>query len=297
MRRSLMNNLVEIYCDVDDFFKKYERTWTINMLGNGSVKRLRHSALSPGEIMTIVVLFHMSGYRTFKDFYLKYVYPHLKAAFPKLVSYSQMVRLKQSVLMPLCAYLTHKKGSATGISYVDSTPIRVCHNKRINRHKTFAGLAQRGKCSMGWFYGFKLHLVVNEQGELVSFCVTPGNTDDRKPVPKMAKSLWGKLFGDRGYISSKLTKQLREQKVQLITSIRGNMKNKLLPLMDKILLRKRFLIETINDQLKNISQIEHSRHRSVINFMVNIVAGLIAYTLQPKKPSLNIRKNQLALMS
>jgi IS5 family transposase len=173
----------------------------------------------------------------------------------------------------------------------------VCHNRRIHSHQVFKKIARRGKTSVGWFYGFKLHLVVNDRGELLAFQVTPGNVDDRKPVPRLANGLTGKLFRDRGYISQKLFETLLEQDLQLITKLRKGMKNKLLPLADKLLLRKRALIETINDQLKNISQIEHTRHRSVINWMVNLLAGLVAYTHQPKKPSLNLSQNQLKLLS
>ena len=172
------------------------------------------------------------------------------------------------------------------ISFMDSTPIKVCHNRRIQRHKVFDGLAARGKTSMGWFYGFKLHLVVNEHGEILSFMLTPGNVDDRKPVPHLLKGVFGKVFADKGYISQALFAQLWEQDIQLITGIRKNMKNTLMEMTDKLLLRKRAIIETINDQLKNISQIEHSRHRSVANFLTNLLAGLIAYMLRPKKPSL-----------
>jgi hypothetical protein len=160
----------------------------------------------------------------------------------------------------------------------------------------FAGWAARGKTSMGRFYGVKLHLVVNDQGELLACRLTPGNTDDRKPVPGLVAHLTGKLFGDKGYISSKLALQLVKQGLHLITPIRRNMKNRLLPLFDKLLLRQRAIIETINDQLKNISQIEHTRHRSIANFMVNLVAGLIAYCHQPKKPSLNLSPAQLRLL-
>ena len=141
---------------------------------------------------------------------------------------------------------------------------------------------------MGWFYGFKLHLIVNDRGELLTFYLTPGNVDDRKPVPHMTRPLWGKLFGDKGYISKALFNELFKRGLQLITGIRKNMQNRLMPMMDKILLRKRAIIETINDQLKNISQIDHTRHRSVNNFLVNLVAGLIAYTHQPKKPSIKL---------
>ncbi len=150
---------------------------------------------------------------------------------------------------------------------------------------------------MGWFFGFKLHVVVNDQGELLAFQVTPANVDDRKPVPKLTRNVFGKLFGDKGYLSKALFETLLEQGLQLITSIRKNMKNRLLPLLDKLLLRKRAIIETINDQLKNISQIEHTRHRSVVNFVVNLICGLIAYSHQSHKPSLNLGKNQLILLN
>jgi hypothetical protein len=183
-------------------------------------------------------------------------------------------------------------GSCTGISFIDSTRLPVCHNKRIQRHKVFEVLAARGKSSMGWFYGFKLHLVVNEHGEILSFCLTPGNVDDRNPVPELARELFGKLFGDKGYLSQPLFEQLYAQDIQLITPIRKNMKNKLIPLADKVMSRKRSIIETINDQLKNISQILHTRHRSVTNFAVNLIAGLIAYTHQEKKPSLNLSEKE-----
>jgi transposase len=164
----------------------------------------------------------------------------------------------------------------------------VCGNKRIERNRVFAGCAKRGKTTMGWFFGFKLHLVINECGELLAATMTPGNVDDRKPVPSLVRRLIGKLFGDKGYISASLFQELWDHGLQLITSVRSNMKNRLMPWMDKIMLRKRSLIETVNDQLKNITQVEHTRHRSVLNFMVNLVAGLICYTHQPKKPTLRI---------
>jgi hypothetical protein len=190
--------------------------------------------------------------------------------------------------VPLCNYLHTRKGRCTGITFADSTPLAVCHNKRIARHKVFDGYATRGKCSMGWYFGFKLHLMVNDQGELLAFRVSPGEVDDRDPVERMAEELWGHLYGDRGYISKVLHDVLLAKGLKLITLIRRNMKPRLMRLWDRLMLRKRFLIETINDQLKNVSQIEHSRHRSLTGFMVNLVAGLIAYTFQPKKPSLGL---------
>ena len=178
--------------------------------------------------------------------------------------------------------------------YRSTTSLKVCKNKRIARNRVFAGVAARGKTTIGWFYGFKLHLVINDQGELLGVRLTPGNCDDRKPVEQMTGGLVGKLFGDKGYISKDLFEKLFSRGLQLITTLRKNMKPKLLPLWDKLMLRKRSLIETVNDQLKNISQIEHTRHRSVSGFMVNLLAGLIGYTHQPKKPAIRwLKQNQL----
>lgn len=153
------------------------------------------------------------------------------------------------------------------------------------------GIAKKGRSSIGWFFGFKIHLVINERGEILSFAITPGNVDDRAPVSQLVKhSIFGKLFGDKGYISADLFKRLLEQGVELITRLRSNMKNHLMSWFDKLLLRKRCLIETVVDQLKNISQIERSRHRSVKNFIVNLLGGLIAYSLREKKPSIKMEK-------
>lgn len=180
-------------------------------------------------------------------------------------------------------------GACTGISFVDSTPIAVCHNRRIPQHKTFDGIAQRGKNSADWFSGFKLHLVVNDRGELLACQLTAGNVDDRSPVPRLIKRLFGWLFGDKGYLSQPLVKELLETfGVRLVTKLKSNMKPRLMSLTDHLLLRKRSILETIVDQLKNISQIEYTRHRSLANFMVNLVCGLLAYCHQPLKPSLNL---------
>lgn len=236
--------------------------------------------------MTIVICFHYAHYRTLKAYYMEQVCVAWRAEFPGLVSYSRFVELMPCVLVPLCAYLESCRGRCTGISFVDSTPIAVCKNPRIHQHRVFAGLAQRGKNSVGWFFGFKLHLVVNHHGELLAWHLTAGNVDDRQPVPQLTLGLVGKLIGDKGYLSQPLLERLLQQGVQLITPLRKNMPNRLLPLVDKLLQRKRALLETINDQLKNQAQIEHSRHRSPTNFLVNLVAGLIAYCQQEKKPSL-----------
>jgi hypothetical protein len=281
--------LTAMFCDIDDFCKRFEPIYHRHLLQAGHRYRSRQPALALSEIMTILVYFHQSHYRTFKHYYMDCVIPRLRPYFPTLVSYTRFVELIPRALVPLCCYLHTRKGQCTGIAFIDSTPLRVCHNRRIASHKVFAGWATRGKTSMGWFYGFKLHVIVNDAGELLAFCLTPGHVDDRKPVPMLTPRLLGQLFGDRGYISQALHDTLLAQGLELLTKIRKNMKNRLMRWWDKVLLRKRVLIETINDQLKNISQIEHTRHRSVPGFMVNLLCGLVAYSFQPKKPSLGFR--------
>jgi hypothetical protein len=184
----------------------------------------------------------------------------------------------------------------TGIAFIDSTSIAVCHNKRIRRNKVFKNLAQRGKTTSGWFYGFKLHLIINDRGEILAFQLTPGNISDVSMAETISKGILGKLFGDKGYVSAKLTKQLFERGLHLFTTVKSKMKQKLLSLRDKLLLRKRSIIETVNDQLKNISQIEHTRHRSPQNFLINLLSGITAYSLQPKKPSLKFDPIEKALL-
>ena len=253
------------------------------------------SRLSLSEVMTILVAFHGTGggYRNFKSFYTLYVQRNMKHLFLEIVSYTRFVELIKLAGIPLFIFLTKRTGKVTGIAFIDSTKLVVCNNKRITSNKVFNELAKLGKSTMGWFYGFKLHLIVNEHGEILSFYLSPGNMDDRKPVPKITKGLWGKLFGDKGYISHKLSELLLNNGLQLLTPLKKNMKNKLIPLNDKILLRKRSIIETINDVLKNSCHIEHTRHRSPVNFLVNLLAGLIGYSYREKLPKINFTNKEI----
>ena len=239
--------------------------------------------------MTITVMYHLSGYRTFKWYCTKYVQTNLRAYFPKLVSYNRFVEIMQSITVPLILYLIQGGfGKCSGINFIDSTSLDVCDPRRIHSHKVFRGFAERGKTSMGWFFGFKLHLVINDRGEILSVCLTPGNVSDKdwSVMSRLTKNIFGKLFGDKSYLSSKLFDQLWERNIQLVTKLRKNMKNKLMTITDKILLRKRALIESVNDFLKNICDVEHSRHRSVNNFVVNTISALVAYSFLPKKPAI-----------
>ena len=247
--------------------------------------------MSDSEVITIVTLFHLKGYRCLKHFYIQYVQQHMKSDFPETVSYNRFVELQQKALMPMAVFLQICcLGKCTGISFIDSTPIRVCHIRREFQHKTFKGLATKGHCSMGWFFGFKLHIVINDKGEILDFLFTQANVDDRAPLKdkNFHDKIFGKLIADKGYISKTLFDQLFIDGIHLITKIKKNMKNSLMLIQDKVLLRKRALVETVYDELKNQCQIEHTRHRSFENFISNLISGLIAYSFIDKKPSLNL---------
>jgi len=292
------DKITDIFYLVDEFCLEFEKSIQKHTLGN---KPKRKPRMSCSEVITIMVIFHTCGFRNMKHFYIHYVQKHMSDQFPQTVSYNRFLELMQGATLPMSIFLkTCCMGKGTGISFIDSTPIRVCKNKRIKRNKVFNGLAQLGKSTMGYFFGFKLHIVINDKGELLNFVITPGNTDDREPLksPSFIKTLKGKLYADKGYINKALTQLLFLDGLHLITSIRNNMKNVLMELKDKILLRKRSVIETVNDELKNICQIEHSRHRSFSNFLTNLISGLIAYSFFPKKPAIKyqpVETNQLAV--
>lgn len=253
-------NLIELYCDVDDFLKIFLKSWNKQLISSGEKRRIRNSRLSISEIITILIFFHTSRIRDFKHYYLLQICGELRTYFPQALSYSRFVALIPTVVVPLCAYLQSRKQITSGISFVDSTSITVCHSKRIYGHKVFKNFAKLGKSTKGWFYGFKLHLICNHDGELVSCKFTAGNVDDRKPLPDLTKNMYGRLF-------------------------------------DKIMLHKRSMIESINNQLKNVFHLEHSRHRSPINGFMNMLSAVIAYTHHANKPSIGLSKKEVVMLT
>lgn len=292
------DKITEIFYITDEFCKYFKFYISSRIIGNPPKRK---PIMTDSEVITIMILFHYGGFRNFKHFYMNYVQAHLTKEFPKTVSYNRFVELMQSAVFPLTIMSkTCCLGECTGISFIDSTPIRVCKNKRIKRNKVFEGIAEVGKSTMGYFYGFKLHFIINDKGEILNFVITQANVDDREPLKNehFISKIKGKLYGDKGYISSQLSNMLFVDGLHLITTIRNNMKNSLMELKDKIMLRKRSVIETINDELKNMCQIEHSRHRSFGNFITNIISGIVAYCFFPKKPAIKyetINSNQISL--
>ena len=282
----MKKDITECFTFVDDFCLQYDLPFQGHTLPSKR-KPTRIPGLAISEIMTIVLLFHQSPAKNFKFFYESYLQLY-RSEFPNLPSYNRFVELQQrclghfhALLMTLCTMAKH-----TGITYIDSTPIPVCHNKRERRHRVFKGLAAKGKSTMGWFFGFKLHLIINEKGELLNAQLTPGNISDCVPVRQMTSNLLGLLFGDKGYIDKVLFSDLHKRGLKLVTGIKKNMKNKLMLLREKILLRKRSIIETVNGVLKEDFQISHRRHRSYINGFIHIFSTLVAYALKSKKPAI-----------
>lgn len=295
--------LISIFCDVDDFCKKFEPELQKILLEKLEIdspdtirRRVRKRKLSMSELITIIVFFHQAGYRTFKDYYTRFVLIILKKYFNNLVRYNKFINLMKTCLFPLFVFSQGCMGKCTGISFVDSTVLTVCHPRRIHSHRVFKGVANRGKTSTGWFYGFKLHLVINERGQILAYMLSPGNVDDRKPVPELSKNLTGKLFGDKGYLSCKLFAKLYERGLEIITKLKLNMKNKLMSLVDKLLLKQRGLIESVNNKLKNCCYIEHHRHRSRCNFLVNLIGGIVAYSYDQRKPSIRLTQHARELL-
>lgn len=285
------SKLIEIFCSADDFCLEFIPLFEERLLNSGAIIRQRDRSLDMSEMLTIVIFYHQCRFRHFKHYYIHFVQVYLKDYFPDLPSYSRMIQYMPHTLVPLLAFLKACcLGTTTGKQFVDSSPLVVCHNRRIHTHKTFAGLARRGKTSVGWFFGFKLHLIINDLGEVVSFVISPGNTSDvnRDVMLKLCKGVWGKLFGDKGYISKTLAQELKELGTELITKVRKNMKPKPITLMDRLSLMKRGLIECAIDALKNQAYIEHSRHRSFGGFLINILSAICAYSFEDHKPSAKI---------
>jgi hypothetical protein len=278
-------DITALDCCLDDFCKVFA-DWEVHRLIPSPTTRQRSGKLSRAEMLFIVVLFHLSPYKNFQVFYLYGIGCQHRACFGALPHYDRFVSLMPRLFVPLMVLIHSSRGEETGIYVADATKLAVCHNRRINRHKVFDGLAARGKTSMGWFFGLKLHLVINHKGQVMALKITPGNTADSTVLDATSWRLSGTIDADKGYIGRELFNKLWQRGLHLITGIRRNMRNYLIPLADKLMLRKRFIIETVLNILKGEMGLEHSRHRSVVNAMVHTLSCLVAYAFRPGKPSI-----------
>ena len=263
MHKNLELKLIEIFCTCNDFLQEYGKEIECRLIPPSLLDSHRaklQCGLCISEMMAIEIFYHLQGSKCFKYYYRFFVEEHLREYFPGLVSYNRFVQLKPRLFLYLFIFmLAYRLGKQTGTYYIDSARIVVCHNLRIHSRKVFEGLAKRGKSSTGWFFGLKLHLVINSFGEVVSFLITPGIVSDNNLELglKLCKGLCGKIFGDKGYISGNLSDHLSEQGLNLITKVRKNMKNKLLSLEDRALLDKRGVIESVIEILLNYNSILH----------------------------------------
>jgi hypothetical protein len=281
-------DITALYCCLDDFCKAF-KDWETHRLIPSPTTRQRSGKLSRAEMLFIMVLFHLSPYKNFKTFYLYGIGVQHRACFGDLPHYDRFVSLMPRLFTPLMVLLHSLSGEETGIYFGDSSKLAVCHNRRIDRHQVFDGLAARGKTSMGWFFGLKLHVVINHKGQIMALKITSGNTADSTVLDEITRHLKGKLYADKGYISHEVFHKLWQRGLHLITGIRRNMRNHLMLLGDKIMLRKRFVIETVFDILKGEMGLEHTRHRSPVNAMVHVLSCLVAYAYRPGKPAISLK--------
>jgi hypothetical protein len=287
----MKKDITDLFVFIDDFCKATDFYINSHLFDNNLklIKPTRVLQMTNQEIVTIVLLYQQSPCKNFKYFYNSYLQLY-KNEFPNMVTYERFVAIKPRILMYLQMLLNWimSLSKKTGISFIDATSINVCHNKRIRSNKVFEGFAELGKTTKGWFYGFKLHIVINELGQIHSAKLTEGNVDDRVPVPKLVSHLTGLLFGDKGYIKSELFNSLYSKDLKLVTGIKKTMKNMPMNLFEKQMLKKRSIIETVFDYLKNKFEMEHTRHRSVWNFLVHIMATLVAYSMKTTKPKVKM---------
>lgn len=281
------HQLISIFCEIDDFckeFDQYAEHYFLTGLEKG--KRGPKCCLAVSEIMTILVMFQMSKYRDFKSFYKGLLCMVYKPYFPHVPSYERFVNLMKKAIFPLTLFTQIKSGKRTGIYYIDSSCLPVCHLMRSKRHKVFDDTAHYGRTSVGWFFGLKLHIVVNNLGELMAFKITRGHRHDGKEAPSLLKTLKGLAFGDKGYLGKKIFEELFSSGLKLITRKRKNMKESpALSAYERQLLDQRGIIETVIGHLKHGYQVWHTRHRSVINAMTHLISTLAAYAIKPLKLS------------
>ncbi len=283
------DKIIKIFCDVDDSCKEFVRmrVGRPQLAAPGTRRGSRTPSLSEREIITIALLFHFGTYRNFKEYYLNFIRGEKHGFFPAAVSYNRFLELLPRVLVPLARFLgTRGPGGVHGHRLR-----RLHHDPRLPQRSALQqpGLRRGGHGRAG-FDGVDARLqappALQRPGEIVRFALTGANARDLDPGvwALFARGLRGHVFADRGYIFAGLSQRLRAQGVRLVTGVCRNMKNRLLPLWEKEMLRKRAIIETINDLLKNTAQIAHTRHRSAGNFTINLLSALGAYCYFDNKP-------------
>ncbi|WP_342259857.1 IS982 family transposase [Candidatus Tisiphia endosymbiont of Metellina segmentata] len=287
--------ITTVYYLIANFCEIYQE-WEDKKLLLCNSKRHRQGSLDLCELLTIVIYFYLSPCKDFKNYYLYHLSYKYRGYFT-LPSYSRIIQLWPKLILPLALLMQLLRGEDTGIYFIDSTKSAICHDKRTKSNKVFGRIARIGMSSYGWFMGFKLHLIINSKGEIMAVKITKGNRSDISSVLSMTQGLEGKLFGDKAYISKELFNKLLAKSLRLLTSIRKDMKKHLLEIEDKEMLKKRTLIESVFNVLKNNMCLEHSMNRSPVNFLVHILACVVGYAIKKLSLKSVISVNQHALLS
>lgn len=291
-----MIDLTELYVEIDDFCRKICDNLNQHLLGVGKLTIIDTPGLNLSEVLTILVYYHFSRFDCLKHYYLIKMRTGHKKEFPNLPSYNRFIERIPEVALLAVLYLQYRQVAFNGGGYIDSTPLRVCNNKRTSSHRVFKFVANLGRSSMGWFYGFKLHIICDFMGNIIKCKITRASTNDLKAGKEMMSGLSGKIFADKGYIGKKEFTELFNQGLILVTGIRKGMKNRLLSIWDKILLKKRSLIESVYHIMKDSLHLEHSRHRSVTNAGIYYITTVIAYCWKPNKPKIKFNKEETLLL-
>lgn len=282
------NKLIELFIEIDDLLQAYESYKATQTLGRIR-QPTRVPALSGSEVCTIWVCYHYSGYKCFEYYYKNKVLKELREYFPNVPTYETFLQYIPKAKGALYLWLLYTCGRSdrTGLYYIDSKRLQVCHLKRQHSNKVFKDIARKGKSSMGWFFGFKLHLVVNQIGQVVAFDLTTGNVADNNQnlLKKLLANLQGYCIGDKGY-HTKLFAFFYENGLHLLTKPKKNMKHRITTEYHNKLIDKRGLIESVFDILTSVCDLEHTRHRNPDNAFAHMIAAVIAYQYLNKKPAL-----------
>lgn len=294
--------LTEIYYEVDEFNKLYLGKIADYITHIDWYPKRKIGCMSMSEIMTILIYYHYSHYKNFKHYYEQYVRKDLKKDFPVSVGYDRFIWYIPMAFLPmLCFHIFRCKASIrTDIYFIDSTKIVACHPKRVHQNEVFKGFASWGKTSTGWFYGIKIHLIINNLGEVMQTYFTTGSTSDTnvKVLFSLLKGLKGWVFGDKGYLMNKEKLDFAEcdGALDFFVKPRNNTKKKKLkPIPDeaKKMAKKRPIIETVIGLQKNVLDLEHTRHRSISNAFTHMLAAMCAYSFYQRKPKVSIPTQRL----
>ena len=273
--------LYHIFDQIDNLLKTMSASLKRKLLSDLRPKGGRPSGLSLQAILAFGIFRFATGVKDVKHYHRKLLSSYSKelGRIPNYGNFNALMNQATPYVIFLLQWICYCHQSAGGgLYFMDSTPMKVCENKRIFDHKVCEDMAQRGKSSMGWFFGFKLHVVCDSLGRLVSLLITPGNTDDRKFALKLLKGLRGLCVADAGYVSKKLMQELYQQGLLLLTDVRNSMK-RLMSETQHGLLKLRQRIEGVFSCLKHRLKAEASIARSPLGYLSRCLYACLTFAL------------------